>query len=581
MRISKKRAIVTFLVALLGITFIIAPRYVFISVKQYMNTYEDVQEALKEDHWIYNDKGRKFVYHDGVTIKNSWHEIDNNKYYFDEDGYMKTGWVDDKGRLYYLNEAGLPGKGWIKDSDTWYYLSDAGTPKTGWQKDNGKWYYLNGDGAMQTGWVLVDYIYYYLNNSGAMQTGWLEDKGKTYYLNSNGSMLVGWLEQDDGWSYFGENGAMMTGWIVADGDEYFIDDDGLMVTNKWTTKDDIRCFLGKDGKVSTGWFTADGTLYYYNDDGTPGKDWMKRDGKWYYLNSDGTAHIGWTTINNKSYYFAGNGTMVTGWQTIGGKSYYFKNNGTMATGWITLKEKYYYLNKDGSMAVGWITVDGKDYYMKENGEWVPNKKKEVPDKKTGTGPMVALTFDDGPGPYTDRILNTLQANGAKATFFMQGQNVGNYPDTVRKMANQGCEVANHTYAHQNLTTLDAAGIQQAVSSANNSISSVVGHGASLLRPPYGAYNSTTKANAGAPLILWSIDTLDWKTRDAQKTYDAVMQAKDGDIVLMHDIHAATADAVDMIIPALKEKGYQLVTVSELAAAKGVSLSNGSSYGAIR
>ena len=195
--------------------------------------------------------------------------------------------------------------------------------------------------------------------------------------------------------------------------------------------------------------------------------------------------------------------------------------------------------------------------------------------------MVALTFDDGPGKYTERILDTLQANGAKATFFMLGKNVSNYPDAVKKMDSMGCELANHTYDHVSLDSLDASGVQDEVGSTNSSIAAITGHGATLVRPPYGAYNSTTKSNVGLPMILWSVDTLDWKTRDAQSTYDAVMAAQDGDVILMHDIHGPTADAVDMIVPALKAKGFQMVTVSELAAAKGISLGEGIAYGAIR
>ena len=230
------------------------------------------------------------------------------------------------------------------------------------------------------------------------------------------------------------------------------------------------------------------------------------------------------------------------------------------------------------MATGEIIIDGRKYTFNAKGVWDGTSKAV---SATASGPMVALTFDDGPVKYTDRILNTLSANGAKATFFMLGNNISKYPEIIKKMENTGCELASHTFDHQKLTALDTAGIQNEISSTNSQLISIVGHGASLVRPPYGAYNASTKNAVSYPLILWSVDTLDWKTRDADSTYDAVMAAQDGDIILMHDIHEPTADAIDKIVPALKEKGFQMVTVSELAAAKGVSLGNGNTYGSFR
>ncbi len=138
--------------------------------------------------------------------------------------------------------------------------------------------------------------------------------------------------------------------------------------------------------------------------------------------------------------------------------------------------------------------------------------------------MVALTFDDGPGQYTERILNTLAANGAKATFFMLGTNIPNYPDAVKKMESLGCELANHTFDHKDLATLDYDSDSKRGKFYKRQLNALVGHGASLVRPPYGSYNSTVKSVIGFPMILWSIDTLDWKTKNAQSTYEAAMTA---------------------------------------------------------
>ena len=197
-------------------------------------------------------------------------------------------------------------------------------------------------------------------------------------------------------------------------------------------------------------------------------------------------------------------------------------------------------------------------------------------------PMVALTFDDGPQPSVgNRIMDCLAQYGGKATFFMVGERVGSYKTEVRRMVAEGHEVANHTMNHKYLQKLGAAQIQAQVNQGNDAIQAACGVRPTLLRLPGGNHNATVMANAGMPMIQWNVDTLDWKTKNAQSTYEAAMTAQDGDVILMHDIHGPTADAVDMIVPALKAKGFQMVTVSELAAAKGINLENGGAYGALR
>ena len=98
MKNSTKNTGILILTCILGILLIITPKYIFAAVKSAMDTYENKQEALQEDHWIYDENGRKYVYHDGVLIKNTWREIDGTRYYFDENGYVKTGWLTDKGQ---------------------------------------------------------------------------------------------------------------------------------------------------------------------------------------------------------------------------------------------------------------------------------------------------------------------------------------------------------------------------------------------------------------------------------------------------------------------------------------------------
>ena len=188
-------------------------------------------------------------------------------------------------------------------------------------------------------------------------------------------------------------------------------------------------------------------------------------------------------------------------------------------------------------------------------------------------PQIAITFDDGPKTsVTSRILDSLQANGGRATFFMLGSNVNANAGVIRRMVDQGCEVANHTHDHKYLTKIGAEGIVSQVGSTNQKIQAVCGVSPVLMRPP-GGYIDGASLNVlgsmGMPAIMWSIDTRDWQHRNAQRTIDTVLsQVKDGDIILMHDIYSTTADAAVVLIPELTARGYQLVTVSELAAYRG-------------
>lgn len=196
-------------------------------------------------------------------------------------------------------------------------------------------------------------------------------------------------------------------------------------------------------------------------------------------------------------------------------------------------------------------------------------------------PMVALTFDDGPQPSVgNRIMDCLAQYGGRATFFMVGERVSAHADEVRRMVAEGHEVANHSMNHKYLQKLGAAQIQAQVTQCNDVIESVCGVRPTIMRLPGGNYNGTVLANTHMPMIQWSIDTLDWKTRNAQSTVSAVLNhVKDGDIVLMHELYSQSGDAALTMIPELVNRGYQLVTVSELAAAKGQTLQAGKLYSA--
>lgn len=178
---------------------------------------------------------------------------------------------------------------------------------------------------------------------------------------------------------------------------------------------------------------------------------------------------------------------------------------------------------------------------------------------------VALTFDDGPSAYTTSILAVLQAKRAPGTFFVIGRQAAGRPDLIARLRAAGQEVENHTWSHADLTKLDAQGVRSEITRAAQAIG-----GAKFLRPPYGAYNGSVAEEAGAlglRLVLWDVDTLDWKTRNAAKITAAVKAAvRPGAIILMHDgggDRSQTAAALPGIIDWLLEQGYALTTVSTL------------------
>lgn len=219
-----------------------------------------------------------------------------------------------------------------------------------------------------------------------------------------------------------------------------------------------------------------------------------------------------------------------------------------------------------------LRVDGLRVAIQKKGEGAPQDPWMELHGIDPTKPMVALTFDDGPAPSTSRILDALEANGARATFYMVGNRMNSYQDTVRRVAALGCEIGSHTWGHNYITKLGNEGLQSNLNQFNTALTQIAGVRAATMRPPGGFVNDASKqalASYGVPAILWSIDTLDWKTKNAQKTINTVLtEVKDGDIILMHDLYSTTADATVVLIPELISRGYQLVTVSELASCRG-------------
>jgi len=192
---------------------------------------------------------------------------------------------------------------------------------------------------------------------------------------------------------------------------------------------------------------------------------------------------------------------------------------------------------------------------------------------------VALTFDDGPGPYTDRLLQILKDNDAKATFFLIGNKVAANPAGAKRIADAGMEIGNHTWEHPNMTTIPPEDIASQFSRTNDAIAAATGRTPTLYRPAGGLSDDAVRQAAGRlglAEILWDVIPFDWAndSNTAATRYLLMTQVKPGSVVLFHDTYSSTVDLVYQFIPVLKANGYRLVTVSELLGARAP----GSSYG---
>jgi peptidoglycan/xylan/chitin deacetylase (PgdA/CDA1 family) len=181
---------------------------------------------------------------------------------------------------------------------------------------------------------------------------------------------------------------------------------------------------------------------------------------------------------------------------------------------------------------------------------------------------VAFTFDDGPTPYTDRLLGILTANQAKATFFEIGNKVAANPAGAKRVVDAGMEIGNHTWEHPNMTTLPPPDVPDQLSKANDAIAAATGVTPKLWRPPGGLTNAAVNEQAarfGLAGILWDVIPFDWinGSNTAASRYLLMTQIKPGSVVLLHDTYSSTVDLVDQFIPVLKANDYHLVTISQL------------------
>lgn len=196
-------------------------------------------------------------------------------------------------------------------------------------------------------------------------------------------------------------------------------------------------------------------------------------------------------------------------------------------------------------------------------------------------PMLALTFDDGPSAHTDRLLDIFARYGVKGTFFVLGNLIDGRKATVKRIVGEGHEIGNHSWSHRQLTNLSEEEITDQIMMTRAKIYDTVGVDSLIVRPPYGACNDAVKAvgvRVGVSFVNWSVDTLDWKSKNAAAVYNEIMKyASDGAIILCHDLHKTTVDAMETAIPELIRKGYQLVTVSELMEYSEKTLEAGKMY----
>ncbi len=200
-------------------------------------------------------------------------------------------------------------------------------------------------------------------------------------------------------------------------------------------------------------------------------------------------------------------------------------------------------------------------------------------EENGDYKLAALTFDDGPGKYTEKLLDAFKERGVKSTFFVVGKNAEKYPELLERMSREGHQLGNHSYSHKYLTAMSSSKMTEEIEKCSSYLETASGGDTGFyIRPTYGAFNAALKSVADAPLITWSVDPYDWKYHKADTIVKNIMSSvRDGDIILLHDIHSASVDAAITVTDKLLEQGYELVTVSELLRRRGIAPENGAVY----
>lgn len=225
-----------------------------------------------------------------------------------------------------------------------------------------------------------------------------------------------------------------------------------------------------------------------------------------------------------------------------------------------------YINVSASMEVNTNLVN-RNYERIRDSKDFENKK------------LLAITFDDGPAyAKTEKLITELDKRNARVSFFMLGELAYKQKDLVKKVYNYGHTIGSHTYNHKNLKKLNDDELSFEVNYTNEILSGIIGEDIRFIRPPYGAYNEDILKKTDMAFILWSVDTLDWKYRNATKVRDYIVEhANDGDIILLHDIHATSVEGVIMAIDILKEQGFEFVSLDEMLVFRNIKLENNKAY----
>ena len=390
-----------------------------------------------------------------------------------------------------------------------------------------------------------------------VKKGWVKTADGVYYYDDFGRPYSGLSKMPDGTTrYFDPStNRMVIGELMIDGNQYFFDSNGIMGFGPQKVGSTTKYYDPATGIMTTGWIDTSS-------------------GKMYFNKETGEGASGLTVIDGLQYYFdKDTGLMTTGDIEIDGEKYSFdETTGAGIDGFFDI---------DGSIRayVGGKLLTGVRAYYDNHLYYFDDDGVIIRDVD-GTKPMVALTFDDGPSVYTDSILDTFEHYDQRCTFFIVGDRISWNEDQTRREAELGCEQGNHTFGHNRLTSLTDTEIKNNLKNTDDELIRVTGNPSTCLRPPEGKWNETVQAACGCPIILWSVDSRDWETKDSESTCKHVIgKVKDGDIVLMHDLYKSTAEAVEKIVPALLDEGFQLVTVEEMGILKtnGEGLKDGELY----
>ncbi len=178
-------------------------------------------------------------------------------------------------------------------------------------------------------------------------------------------------------------------------------------------------------------------------------------------------------------------------------------------------------------------------------------------------PRIALTFDDGPSIYTEELLDGLKERGVKATFFLIGKNAKEYPDIVKREAEEGHLVGNHTYSHVVISNLSLEKAREEIEKTNQILEGITGKRVEYVRPPFGIWKEELE-DLQMTSVMWSVDPLDWTTKNTDEIVKKVVtRAKENDIILLHDCYKSSVQAAFRIIDLLQSEGYEFVTIEEL------------------